>query len=58
MILVRNKIILGKVNALAVVFIALTSPASSGMAQTHTPLAEGLVTESGDGISFFLWIMA
>ena len=58
MTLARNQIILGKVNALAVVFIVSTSLISSAMAQTLPPLAEGLIEESDDGISICLWVMA
>ena len=53
MTLARNQIILGKVNALAVVFIVSTSLTSSVMAQILPPLPENLIAESGDGISLF-----
>ena len=58
MTLARNQIILGKVNALAVVFIVSTSLTSSVMAQILPPLPENLIAESGDGISLSLWVMA
>jgi len=51
--LVRNQIILEKVNALAVIFIVSTSLTSSIMAQILPPLPENLIAESGDGISLF-----
>ena len=58
MTLGRGKIFPEKVNALAVVFIVSTSLTSSAMAQILPPLPENLIEERGDGISFFLWVMA
>ena len=51
--LVRNQIILEKVNALAVIFIVSTSLTSPVMPQILPPLPENLIAESGDGISIF-----
>ena len=58
MTLGRCKIFPGKVKALAVVLIVSTSVTSSAMAQILSPLPENLIEESGDGINFFLWVMA
>ena len=53
MTLVCHQIIPGKANALAIVLIVSTSVTSSAVAQILPPLAEGLIAESGDGISIF-----
>jgi len=53
MTLARNQIILGKVNALAIILIVSTSVNSSAVAQILPPLPENLIAESGDGISLF-----
>ena len=52
MTLARNQIIPGKDNALAVVLIVSTS-VTLRESQIFPPLAEGLIAESGDGISIF-----
>ncbi|KZR89715.1 hypothetical protein [Synechococcus sp. MIT S9508] len=49
----RHQIILGKVKCLTVVLIVSTSMASTATAQIVPPLAEGLIEETGDGISSF-----